>query len=146
MIAERSGWWWRCVAAAAAAAMATGCGARPRGPAFQPEIVDPGKAVVYVFRDPKAGLNPAPVLISIDQHEVGELDPGQYVAKVVAPGEHLVRAERGRGTVLSATVVKGDVVYFRVTTPPFKGRAPVLEIMDSETARRSIAGTTRATE
>jgi hypothetical protein len=146
MIAERSGWCWRWLAAAAAAVLGTGCGSQARGPAFQPEVVDPGKAVVYVFRDPKAGLNPAPVLISVDQHEVGDLDPGQYIATVVAPGEHLVRAERGRGTVLSAKVVEGDVVYFRVTTPPFKGRAPVLEIMDSETARRSIAGTTRAGE
>jgi Flp pilus assembly protein TadG len=45
-----------------------------------------------------------------------------------------------------AKVVPGDVVYFRVTTEPLNGKKPLVDIPDSETARRMIEATTKVGE
>jgi hypothetical protein len=129
----------------AVAAVLTGCSG-PKGPAFQPEVSDPSKAALYVFRETKGGLDQSAVEISINQQAAGALHPGQYLVRIVPPGEYFVRAASKSSMVRVVKLVAGDVVYFRVTTEPFDGKRPLLDILDSDTARRIIAATTRVGE
>jgi hypothetical protein len=123
-------------------AMPLGCAAPPAGEAFQPEIVEPAKAVIYIYREPKAGLGRRGVQVFVNQKAEGELLPGQYLARAVAPGPYLVRVESGSSMVREVRVVPGDVAYLQIV-----GNArPLIELPDSATARRQIARTTRQAE
>lgn len=118
-----------------------GCAVAPRGEAFQPEIADDSKAVVYIFREPRT-LGGREVSIYLNQTHRGELGPGQYLAEVVPPGEYFVRAENGGSAVRQATVRAGDAVYFRIHAGRF-GRSITIDLPPSTEARRIIARTTR---
>jgi hypothetical protein len=137
-----SGWRVWIVLAALVGAWLGGCAARPRGDAFTPEIADGAKAVVYVFREGRV-LGGRPVIVYINQEPAGELAPGQYLAKVVEPGEYFVRAEDGGSAVRQARVKAGDAVYFRVRAGRF-GRVVEVDLPGTEEGRRLIARTGRA--
>lgn len=122
-----------------------GCAARPRGEAFQPEVADGSKALVYVFREARGFGGGAPVTIYINQRMEGELLPGEYLARVVEPGEVFVRAENGGSSVRQAQVNAGDAAYFRVQAARF-GSAIVVDLPETEQARRLITRTGRARE
>jgi hypothetical protein len=120
----------------------SGCAAPPAGEAFRPEIVDPAKGVIYIYR---TGKGTRPVTIVINQRAEGALLPGEYMARSVEPGEYFVRAEGQTNAVRQARVVKGDAVYFEVRTGRWSTR-PTIEMPDNPSARERIARATRAPE
>jgi hypothetical protein len=120
-----------------------GCGA-PRGEGFRPEVADPSKGVVYVFREPRT-LGGRPVSVYINQELEADLQTGQYLARVVPPGEYFVRAEDGGSAVRQARVNAGDAVYFRVRAGRF-GRSVSVDIPEADYGRRLIARSTRIPE
>jgi hypothetical protein len=82
------------------------------------------------------------VPIVINQKTEGALLPGQYLARVVEPGEYFVRAEGQASAVRQARIIKGDAVYFEVRTGRWSTR-PTMEMPDNLTARERIAGASR---
>ena len=119
------------------------CAAPPRGDAFQLEIVDPSKAVVYIVRD--AGLRQRPVRVFINQQPAGPLLPGHYISRVVPAAETLVRVEADASAALPVTLRPGEAAYMQVVIPAFGPLNPTLELLDTDSARAILAGTTRAT-
>jgi hypothetical protein len=119
-----------------------GCRAAPRGAAFQPEVADGSRAVVYIYREPRR-FGGKPISVYVNQEHAGELLPGQYMARVVAPGECFIRAECVGSAVRQAAVRAGDAVFFSVQTGRF-GRIVSVEIPEVSEARALIAGTVRA--
>jgi hypothetical protein len=130
-----------CVLVAGAAALPLGCAGSPRGEAFQPEVVQPDQAVMYIYREPRT-MGGKPVRVTVNQQEVAELRPGQYVATVVTPGAFLVRAEGSASSGARELKMKaGDVAYLRIS-----GNAkPEVDEPEPDVARRSIARTTQIT-
>jgi hypothetical protein len=122
-----------------AALAPAGCATPPKGEAFRPEIVDPARGVIYIYR---TGRGSHPVPIVINQKSEGELLPGQYMARVVDPGEYFVRAGAEGSAVRQAKVVHGDAVYFEVHTGRWNNRA-TMEVPDNITARQRIARASR---
>jgi hypothetical protein len=123
-----------------AAVVLGACAAPPSGEAFRPEIVDPAKGVIYIYRTGK-GSRPVPIVIN--QRVEGSLLPGQYLARSVEPGDYFVRAQGQTSAVRQARVVKGDAVYFEVITGRWSTR-PVIEVPDNPSARERIARSVRA--
>src|SRR5437016_7335594 len=70
------------MAALAAGLMSGGCAGAGASGRFQPEIVEPTQAVLYIYREPRV-LGQRPVRVFVNQQPVGELRPGQYTAVVV---------------------------------------------------------------
>ena len=122
--------------------MLCGCAGAPKGEAFRPEIVDPAKGVIYIYR---TGPGSRPVPIVINQRVEASLRPGEYVARVVEPGEYFVRAEGEISAVRQAKVVRGDAVYFEVRTGRWSTR-PSIEVPDNPTARERSARSSRVEE
>jgi hypothetical protein len=119
-----------------------GCASAPRGEAFQPEVVEPSRAVMYIYRLPKQGLAVRRAQIYVDQEPVGELFPGQYMARVVSPGTYLVRVEAESSTAREVRMVPGDIAYLRVN-----GASKLtIDLPESATARQQINRTTRAAD
>ena len=119
----------------------SGCAGTPKGDPFQPEIADDTKGVVYIFREPRA-MGGRPVTVYVNQEPVGELSPGQYLARVVPPGECFVRAESSGSAVRQAELKPGDAVFFRVRAGRW-GRQVSIDLPDVSEARSLIAGTVR---
>jgi len=119
-----------------------GCASAPRGEAFQPEIVDPTRAVVYAYRLPKRGLSVRRAQIYVDAQPAGELLPGQYLARVLSPGTYLIRAEAGSSTAREIRLVAGDIAYVQVVG----ASKLVIELPESSIGRKDITRTTRAPE
>jgi hypothetical protein len=121
------------------AALNASCAAPPHGEAFRPEIADPAKGIIYIYR---TGRGTRPVPIVINQKTEGALLPGQYLVRVVEPGEYFVRAEGQAAAVRQARVIRGDAVYFEVWTGRWSTR-PTMEMPDNLTARERIASSRR---
>lgn len=116
-----------------------GCAGAPRGEAFQPEIVEPSRAIIYIYREPRL-IGNRPVSVFVNQQAAGQLRPGQYMARVLPPGTYLVRAEASTSAVREIRLVPGDAAYLQIT-----GAAkPQIQLPDSGVARDRIAKTTRA--
>lgn len=122
-----------------------GCAGTPRGEPFQPEIVDPSRAVVYIFRDGPARLRAKPVKVFINQEAAGTLLAEQYLSKVVAPSEVIVRVEAESSAARSVVLKAGDAAYLRVVVPRLGGVKPTIEVVDGETARAALVESSRAT-
>jgi hypothetical protein len=125
--------------------LTAGCAGTPRGEPFQPEIVDPARAVVYVFRDGPARLRAKPVKVFINQEPAGPLLAERYLSKVVAPSEVIVRVEGESSSAHSVVLRAGDAAYLRVIVPRLGGVKPTIEVVDGETARAALARSTRST-
>lgn len=125
-----------------AAAVPAGCASAPPGAAFQPEVVDPAKGVMYIYRLPKRGLSVRRAQVYVDQEPVGELLPGQYLARVAPPGTYLVRVEAESSTAREVKLVPGDIAYIQV----IGASKLVIEMPESAVARQQINRTTRAGE
>jgi hypothetical protein len=119
-----------------------GCASAHRGDAFQPEVADSSKAVIYIFRQSR-GLSSRPADVYINQRHEGELAPGQYLARVVPPGEYFVRAADNGEAVRQVVLRAGDTVYFRIQTSRF-GRILDMDLPEAAEARELIARTGRA--
>jgi hypothetical protein len=115
------------------AVIVAGCRAAPTGEAFRPEVADPARAVIYIYH---AGGRP--VSVFIDQRPEGRLSRGEYLVRMVDPGDHFIRVEGGSMAVRRAVLVAGDAVYMEVSTSRLTGRA-ILEMPDTDLARRRIA-------
>ena len=126
--------------AALACLVLGGCGGAPRGEAFRAEVADPAQGVLYVFRE--GGSGPA-IDITIDQEPRGSLKPGTYVAVVLPPGEHLVRASGRSEATRAVRLAPGESAYLRVTTPGFTPRRPDIDQPETARARAMIARTVR---
>jgi len=122
-----------------------GCASPPKGEPFQPEVVDPSRAVLYIFRDAQAGLRRRPIEVFINQEPVGTLLPGQYLSRTVPAAEALVRVEGDASAARPVRLLPGDAAYMEVRTPALGPTRPTLELLESEAARRILAATTRAT-
>jgi hypothetical protein len=118
-----------------------GC-AGGRGEPFTPEVVDPSRAAVYVFRE--AGLGSKPVTVFINQEPAGSLLPGQYLCRTVPAAEALVRVEGEGSAVRPVKLAPGDSAYLEVRVPALRAARPVLEVVESDAARRRLSNTTRA--
>lgn len=118
-------------------------GCASSGGHFEPAQVRPEEAVIYVFRASNRHLRQSPIQVFVNQQQIGELYPGEYLAHVAPAGEFLVRAESNTSMVRSVKLAAGDSVIMQVTTGTFD-KKPVLEIPETEIARRLIAGTRRA--
>src|SRR5262245_442229 len=70
--------------------LSAACAGARRGEAFRPEVVAGDQAAMYVYCDRSAGTA---VRVFVDQQDAGELRPGEYIVRVVKPGEHFVRVE-----------------------------------------------------
>lgn len=119
-----------------------GC-AGGRGEAFQPSVLQPDQAVIYIFRLSSSRLRKKPVQVFVNQTALGDLNPGEYTERVVPPGEYLVRVESDSSMVRRVRLIPGDVVYLQITTVGLN-KKPVMETPESDLARRLIAGMTRA--
>lgn len=119
------------------------CAARPSGEPFRPEVVDPGRAVIYIFREPR-NLRSPPMRVVVDQRPVGRLRAGAYIPVVVEPGSHLVRVEGLAEASREVAVEPGGSAYLRIGTPRVRRRLPVIDEPDPDTGRRLIAETIRA--
>lgn len=118
-----------------------GC-AGTKGPVFQPEVVDPAKAVIYVYREPRSWAG-RPVEVSIDQKFLGRLDAGQYLAETVDPGQRVVRVAGSSDAVRLVRLVPGDSAFLEVQSSYWNER-PTIELIDEATARSAISHTGRA--
>ena len=123
-------------------AAASGC-AGGRGEPFQPTMLKPDQAVIYIFRTSNARLRKRPVQIVVNQAPLADLYPGQYIEDVVPPGEYLVRVETNSSMVREVKLVAGQAAYLQVTTAGASSD-PRLESPEPDLARRLIAGTRRA--
>jgi hypothetical protein len=121
--------------------LGAGC-AGPKGPAFRPEVIEPARAVIYVYRPPRSWAGRA-VGVSIDQREVGRLDAGQHLAVQVDPGEHVIRVEGSSDAVREVRLIEGDSAFLEVRASAWDER-PAITLLDEEAARRRIAHTGRA--
>jgi hypothetical protein len=106
-----------------------GCAAR--GPVFSPVVAPGDDGVVYVYRR-GAVLEGRDVKIFIDAEYVGRLGAGEYVARVVAPGERLIRAERKRELVVAAPVARGESVFYEVKIGAFQARPELTQRLPEE--------------
>jgi hypothetical protein len=129
---------------AVAALLMSACASSPPGATFEPEVVDPNKAVMYVFRPTGGGLGARTFQVFINQELVGTLRPGQYLSHVAAPGEYFVRVESESSMVQRVKLVPGDVAYLRVGTAPFAQGKPTVDFPESDVARHLISRTTRS--
>lgn len=106
-----------------------GCGAR--GPVFSPVVAPGDDGVVYVYRR-SAAFEGRDVKIFIDAEYVGRLGAGEYVVRVVAPGERLIRAERKRELVVAAPVARGESVFYEVKIGAFQARPLLIQRLPEE--------------
>lgn len=129
------------VALIACASLLSGCagGRAGRGDAFRPEPVAGDQGAVYVYRERGPG---GPVRVFIDQTYVGDLNSGEYLVRVVTPGEQIVRVERGSSMARSTILIAGQAAYFEVRTRGL-GKHPELNVPDEESARMRIASSAR---
>ncbi len=116
--------------------------ARPKGTSFRPEVVEPSKAVVYVYRLPRSWAG-RPVLVSIDQQLVGRLDAGQYLARQVEPGQRVVLIVGESDAVRQVSLIAGDSAFLEVHSSYWDGR-PTVDLLDEQAAKSRIAQTGRA--
>jgi hypothetical protein len=116
-----------------------GCSSTPKGEPFRPEVIAGDQAVIYVFRE--RGMGRA-VRIVLDQHDVGELRTGEYLVRVVKPGEHFIRAEGVSSVAVDVNLLEGDAAYVQVDTWGLGGH-PALTMPDERAARQRIAGSAR---
>ncbi len=135
---------WRTAVAVGIGMLGWGCASPPSGEAFQPEIVDPSRAVVYVFRPDQQGLRRRPVKVYINQQPLGALLPGQYLSVTVPAAEAVVRVEADASAARPVRLQPGDAAYMQVNMPGLGPARPTLDLIDSETARHVLAGATRA--
>lgn len=118
-----------------------GCGGTPKGEPFRAEVLDPSQGVLYVFRE--GGSGPG-IDITIDQEPHGSLKPGAYMAVVLPPGEHFVRASSKSEATRAVHLAPGESAYLRVTTPGMTPRRPDIDQPETSRARAMIAKTVRA--
>lgn len=137
------GRWPRTMVAMCAMVLVGSCASPPLGEPFSPEVVDPARAVVYVFRDAAGGLRTRPVQVFINQESVGTLLPGQYLSRSVPAAEAIIRVEGDASSARPVRLQPGDAAYVQVRTPAFGPTKPTLEILGSEPARRILSSTTR---
>jgi hypothetical protein len=128
------------VAGGLACLMLAACSATPKGEPFRAEVVDPAQGVLYVFRE--GGSGPA-IDITIDQEPHGSLPPGGYVAVVLPPGEHFVRASSKSEATRAVHLAPGESAYLRVTTPGMTPRRPDIDQPETARARAMIAKTVK---
>jgi len=123
-------------------AWGAGCAGKPSGKgSFQPALVEPNRAVIYVFR-PSGGRSASTTTqVFLNQDAEGEIRSGEYIQCIVEPGSYLVRVEANSSMVRGVTLIAGDVAYLMVTMK--RGAKPVIEDTEPELARRLIAGTER---
>jgi hypothetical protein len=126
------------ISAAAAPALLSCAGSRGRD-SFRPEPIAGDQAAVYIYRARSMG---APVRVALDQQDAGELRGGEYLVRIVKPGEHIVRVEGASVVALSAELVPGDVAYFEITTKNW-GKHPAITTPEEAVARGRIAGAVR---
>lgn len=119
------------------AALLQGCATSPSGDAFQPEIVEPSRAVMYIYREP--GFGGRPVRVFINQELAGELNRGQYLARTVEPGNYIIRVEADSSMAREIRVRAGDAAYVRI----LGNHKPTIDEPETEVARRGIARTVR---
>jgi hypothetical protein len=116
-----------------------GCRSGQRGDSFRPEVVAGDQAAIYVYRE--RGMGGA-MRVVIDQQDAGDLKAGQYLVKIVKPGEHIVRAEGVSSVARSVLVGAGDAGYVELASSGL-GKHPILSTPDEATARERIAGSAR---
>src|ERR1043165_5382069 len=118
-----------------ASAVLAGCASR--GEKFRPEAVAGDQAAIYVYR---TGGGWGSVRVVIDQQDAADLRSGEYIVRIVKPGEHLVRAEGSSIMARTASLVPGDAAYFEVS----KGMGGLaLNVPEESVARRKIAGSSK---
>ncbi|MCC6659344.1 MAG: hypothetical protein IT437_00520 [Phycisphaerales bacterium] len=116
------------------------CSTTPRGEPFRAEIADPAQGVLYVFRE--RGRGPG-IDVTIDQESMGSLRPGAYIAAVLPPGDHFVRASGKSETTRLVHLAPGESAYLRITTPGMTPRRPDIDQPETARARAMIAKTVR---
>jgi hypothetical protein len=116
-----------------------GCGSARRAGSFEPEVVAGDRAAIYIYRERGVG---GTVRIVLDQRDAFDLRPGDYAARVVKPGEHIVRAEGASSVARTVSVAAGDAAYVEVSAGAL-ARHPSLATPDEDTARERIAGSVR---
>lgn len=112
------------------------------GERFRPEQLAPGDAVIYVYR-PRSAISPGPVAVFVNQQQVARLSPNQYVAAVVAPGEHLVRVQRRSDATRRVRVGPGESAFLQ-TRASLLGGTVSLARPGEQSARDQIASARRA--
>jgi hypothetical protein len=77
---------------AASLLLGLGCAGAPNGPPFAPLIEpDPGDCLVYIWRhDSLRGISP--VDLRLDGEKLGRMKNGEFLAFLVDPGQHHLRA------------------------------------------------------
>ena len=101
------------------------------GPVFSPVVAPGDDGVVYVYRR-NATFEGRDVKVFLDAEYVGALGAGEYVARVVRPGERLVRVERSRETVVVANVARRESVFLEVRAGAFQSRPDLVQRLPEE--------------
>lgn len=130
------------VLAAWAVAVMASCAGGDKSTEFRPAFLKGEEAVIYVFR-PREGLIGGGVSVFVNQDRVGELGPGQYWARVVTPGEYLVRVEGSSSAVVRARLIGGESAFLRVRTGGLPAKTTIEEMPSAE-GQRLIAQTSEA--
>jgi hypothetical protein len=112
------------------------------GPPFRPEVVEPARAVIYIYRPPRS-MAGSEVEVSIDQVFVGRLGAGQYLAQPVEPGLRMVRVVGSSDAVREISLVAGDSAFLEVHSSYWNER-PEIDVVDGPEARDRIAQTGKA--
>lgn len=105
---------------------------------FRPEPIAGDQAAIYVYR----GKGMGSPRVFIDQQDLGDLRRGEYLVRVVRPGEHFIRVEGASDMARSVMLLEGDAAYFEVTTSGW-GKHPTLTMPDEATARARIGSASR---
>lgn len=110
---------------------------------FRPAQLNGGDSVLYVYRNGGGLGSGGAVGVYVNQERIGEVHGGQYLARVVPPGEFLVRVEGNSSAVSRVKLVAGDSAFLRVESGGWPGKTTIEDVA-SAVGQREIAGTTEA--
>ncbi|MBX3357995.1 MAG: hypothetical protein KF745_06160 [Phycisphaeraceae bacterium] len=106
-------------------------------PEFRPAQLAGGQGVIYMFR-PGDMIGGGTVELVLNQEPIGPVQPGEYRAKVLPPGEYLVRVEGNSSSVSRVMLQSGESAYLLVRQGALGGRTTI-EPCTTEDGRRLIA-------
>lgn len=105
---------------------------------YRPVQLTESQSVIYVYRRGSI-LSPGRVSILVDQQPQAKLAPNRYVAVIVSPGEHLVRAQRNSDAVRRVVLGPGESVYLQCSVSLIGSKVWLVKPDDQNAAQRAIA-------
>jgi hypothetical protein len=112
------------------------------GLAFRPAELGPGEAAIYVYRPSTSLAIEVIPGIMVDGENLGDLQAGEYVFKIVQPGNHVVTGKTLIGHNVPIVAHAGETHYVKVDmTPGGVVIGPIIRKVDDYTGRTEIRKT-----